>query len=52
MAADSVLLVLSLLSFAALIVIWIAAPLHADEALSSSTAAGATAEPAQNTSAA
>jgi len=51
MAIDSFMIVLSLISFAALIVIWIAAPLHADDALPSTTSAPA-ADPAHTTLAA
>jgi hypothetical protein len=47
MPVDSLLVVLSLISFVALIVIWVAAPLHAEEVLPSTTA-----EPAQNSLAA
>ena len=38
MATETLLTALSLLSFAALIVIWIAAPLHAEESGAATTA--------------
>ena len=43
MAIDTVLLLVSLLSFLALVAIWVAAPLHAEEQ------SAAEAEPARNT---
>jgi hypothetical protein len=51
MAVESFLVVLSLISFAALIVIWIAAPLNAEDAMPSTTTAPA-ADPAHTTFAA
>jgi hypothetical protein len=42
MATDTVLILVSLLSFLALVAMWVAAPLHADEPAAES-------EPARNT---
>ncbi len=41
MAIDTALIFLSLLSFAALIVVWIAAPLHAEDATPASASEAA-----------